>query len=244
MNFALWSNVIVLVAVLLAAVVIGYSWSRHRPTALFTLAWIGSAIVLSLRGFFQNPSQWSERDMVGFMMFGTIMTIPLVLFFIGRSRSQAFREFTDNIPLPLLLGIEIYRVAGWIFLAMRAEGLVPNEMGYFTGFMDVFIGVTALPVMFAVMRNLVSSRLIAIVWNLLGISDFVIAVSMVSLSIFGLIAFTPDPVMIGFHPLALIALFQLPLSIMIHVLALRQLFTANQPLETGATDFAITGSSS
>lgn len=72
-------------------------------------------------------------------------------------------------------------------------------------------------------KGIPGTRQIAIVWNIFGISDFVIAVSVVSLSIFGLVTMTPDPVRIGLHPLALIGLFQLPLSIAIHLLALRKL---------------------
>ncbi len=92
---------------------------------------------------------------------------------------------------------------------------------HYTGFDDVFIGVTALPLVWALARKIPGTRRFAIAWNLFGISDFVIAVSMVSLSIFGLVTMAREPVRIGLHPLVPIALFQLPLSIVIHVLALR-----------------------
>jgi hypothetical protein len=57
-----------------------------------------------------------------------------------------------------------------------------------------------------------------------GIADFVLAVSVVSLAILGIITPQPAPAMIGLHPLAMISLFQMPLSIAIHALALRRLY--------------------
>jgi hypothetical protein len=106
---------------------------------------------------------------------------------------------------------------------MYAEGLMPPEIGIVTGCADVFIGITALPLAWAVGKQIGGVRRLAIGWNLFGIADFLISVSMVSLSFIGALTLQPAPVSIGLHPLALISLFQLPLSIAIHLLALRRL---------------------
>ncbi|MFM7521593.1 MAG: hypothetical protein ACKO9B_14150 [Planctomycetota bacterium] len=45
-------------------------------------------------------------------------------------------------------------------------------------------------------------RRLAVGWNLLGIADFLVAVSMVSLSFIGVLSLQPAPVRIGLHPLA------------------------------------------
>ena len=76
-----------------------------------------------------------------------------------------------------------------------------------------------------VAKHIGGVRWLAIGWNLVGIADFLISVSMVSLSFVGVLAMQPDPVRIGLHPLALISLFQLPLSIAIHSLVLRRLMS-------------------
>lgn len=223
MSLELWQSIITGVALIVALVIAVYSWRSFRPLSIGVLVWFAVALVLSQRGFFQDSAGWRDGDLVGFAIFGTLMTVPLVIFFVGWWRYADFRRFLNSIPLPALIGIEIYRVAGAIFWWLYTASLMPPEMGIFTSFADVFIGLTALPLAWAVARRLRGSRPLAVVWNIFGISDFVIAVSLVSLSITGLITLQPDPVMIGLHPLALIALFQLPLSIAIHAVALSRL---------------------
>ena len=183
------------------------------------------SLAASLRGFFQDATAWSDGDLVGFLIFGTLMTLPMLTFFIAWARSPALQTFMNTIPLSALIGIEVYRIAGAIFGWLFAQEMLPAFLGLFTAFADVLIGTTALPLAWALARNMSGVRRLAIVWNVFGISDFVIAVGFVSLSIVGLIRSQPDPVMIGLHPLALIALFQLPLSIIIHVVALQRLIS-------------------
>jgi len=230
MTLAYWNTIITSVAFFLALLIALYSWRHMRSVAVAVMGWFILAAVLSSRGFFQSSSRWTDGDIVGFFVFGTLMTLPMIGLALGWMRSSRLRDFLKSIPLSVLIGVEVYRVAGAIFWWMYMQEMMPPEMGIFTGFADVFIGVTALPLAWAVARGIPGTRWIAIAWNLFGISDFMIAVSMVSLSIFGLLAMTPEPVQIGLHPLALIALFQLPLSIVIHVLALRKLISQERTI--------------
>jgi predicted membrane channel-forming protein YqfA (hemolysin III family) len=226
-----WEWIIGVVALVLTAVVARYSWRRLRIFSLLVIAWFALALTMSLMGFFESRDGFREGDLLRFSLFGTLMTLPTVLMIIAYTRSARFRHFADHIPLPALTAVEVYRLGGLVFLWMGAEGLMPPQIGLITGLSDVFIGVTALPLAWALARRLPGIRNIAIVWHSFGIADFVIAVSLVSLAFLDLIALLPDPVMIGFHPLALIALFQLPLSIGIHLLALRQLLQKKGQIE-------------
>jgi hypothetical protein len=222
-NLDYWNLIITLVAFFLALLIALYSWRPLRSFAVAVLGWFTVAVVLSSRGFFQDASGWTDGDITGFFVFGTLMSLPMIGLAVGWIRSQRLRDFLKSIPLSFLIGIEVYRVAGAIFWWLYSQKMIPPAIGIFTGFADVFIGITALPLAWVLGKGIPGTRQIAIVWNIFGISDFVIAVSVVSLSIFGLVTMTPDPVRIGLHPLALIALFQLPLSIAIHLLALRKL---------------------
>ena len=220
---AWWSSVGSLVAFALAFAVATYSWPRMRLFAIAVPAWCAAAWTLSCRGFFHDASGWTTADIPGFLLFGTLMTLPLMVFAFGWYRAPAFRGFLEAIPLPALIGSQAYRLGGAIFLWMQAEGLMPPEIGVVAGCADALIGITAVPLAWAVANNIRGVRWLAIGWNLLGIADFLVAVSMVSLSFIGALVLHPDPVRIGLHPLALISLFQLPLSIAIHLLALRRL---------------------
>lgn len=218
-----WSSVVSSVACGIALAVAAYSWRRIRVVSLGVVAWCAAAWAVSHRGFFQDARGWNTAEITGFILFGTLMTLPLMVFALGWMRSPAFRAFLEGIPLPTLIGTQVYRLAGVVFLWTSAEGLMPPEIGVFTGCADLFIGITAIPLAWAVARRIGGVRWLAIGWNLFGIADFLFSVSMVSLSFVGVLALQPAPVRIGLHPLALISLFQLPLSIAIHLLALRKL---------------------
>lgn len=221
MTITTWNMVITLVAAGITLLIAGYSWSRYRPIALALPLWLALAWLLSRRGFFADAGGWTDGDLIGFTLFGTLMTLPVVLFFVARARSAAFRHFLDGVPAPLLIGVQVYRVAGIVFLWLYARGWMPLETGLITGLADLIVGAAALPLAWAVARNLRGSRAAAIAWNVFGIADFVLAISFVSLSTMGAVTLQPAPVRIGLHPLALISLFQVPLSICLHWLALR-----------------------
>ncbi len=222
---AWWSSVVSSVAFAIAIAVATYSWPRMRLFSIAVMAWCAAAWAFSRGGFFQDAGGWNVADIPGFLLFGTLMTLPLGAIALGWYRSRAFRGFLEAIPLPALLGSQAYRLAGIVFLSMYAEGLMPPEIGIVAGCADVFIGITALPLAWAVAKNIGGVRRLAVGWNLIGIADFLVSVSMVSLSFIGVLALQPAPVRIGLHPLALISLFQLPLSIAIHLLALRRLIS-------------------
>lgn len=213
------------VAFAIASAVAAYSWPRMRLFSIAVMAWCAAAWALSHWGFFHDARGWSAADIPLFLLFGTLMTLPLVAIALGWYRSPAFRGFVESIPLPTLIGSQAYRLAGIVFLSMYAAGLMPPEIGIVAGCADAFVGITALPLAWAVARSMGGVRWLAIGWNLIGIADFLVSVSMVSLSFVGALAMQPDPVRIGLHPLALVSLFQLPLSIAIHLLALRRLMS-------------------
>ena len=223
---AWWSSMVSSVAFAIAIAVATYSWPRMRLFAIAVMAWCAAAWAFSRGGFFQDAGGWNAADISGFLLFGTLMTLPLVAIALGWYGSRAFRGFLESIPLPTLIGSQAYRLGGAIFLWMYSEGQMPPEIGIVAGCADAFIGITAIPLAWAVARNIGGVRWLAIGWNLVGIADFLISVSLVSLSFVGVLAMQPDPVPIGLHPLALISLFQLPLSITIHLLALRRLMPA------------------
>lgn len=187
------SSVISSIAFGIALAVAAYSWRRMRVVSLGVMAWCAAAWAVSLRGFFQDASGWRTADIPGFLLFGTLMTLPLGAIALGWYRSRAFRGFLEAIPLPMLIGIQAYRLAGVVFLWMDAEGLMPPEIGLVAGCADAFIGITAFPLAGAVAENIGGVRRLAVGWNLIGIADFLVSVSMVSLSFIGVLALQPPP---------------------------------------------------
>ena len=223
MSLELWQWIITLVAGAITLIIAIYSWNRLRAASWIMVGWFALSLTLSRVGFFTGEPSWVTGDLVRFMVFGTVMALPLVGFFATWTRLPRFRTFWENLTLGQLTAIQVYRVAGVIFFWMNANDLMPSQIGIFTGLADLTVGVTAIPLAWILARNSGWVKKFAIGWHIFGIADFLVAVSMVSLSIFGILNLDPAPTMIGVHPLALISLFQLPLSIAIHSLALRML---------------------
>lgn len=239
--FAPWSLLITAVAI---AVAWALTWQLQRigkqqvalgqPATSLRVGvwlWLGAALTASLIGFFQNPTRFGADDLLGFLRFGTLMTVPPIVFLLGMWRSDQLRRLIGAIPTPWLVGLEVYRLGGVIFLALLAAGQVPVWWGWSTGIADLLVGAMALPLAWGLAREAGWAGPVALGWNLLGLADFAHAIGYVTLAFFGVISASPAPALIGLHPLALIALFQVPLAIIIHGLLLSRLL--RQPTTAG-----------
>lgn len=82
------------------------------------------------------------------------------------------------IPLPWLIAVQLYRVLGVSFLVAYLWQLMPAEFELLAGIGDILIGLAAPLVAYAVMKNLRSARVLARSWNVLGIADLVLAVTL------------------------------------------------------------------
>jgi hypothetical protein len=150
---------------------------------------------------------------------------PLVLFFASLRLSQSFREFVLSLDLRLIAGIQAWRWAGLGFLDLYAYKVLPAVFALPAGLGDMAIGVTAPWIILALVRQpgfAASGTFIR--WNILGILDLVIAVSIGALSAFfatgapGEVSTAPMATL----PLLLIPAFLVPVFLMLHTAALMQ----------------------
>src|SRR5580692_9099027 len=108
---------------------------------------------------------------------------PLVLFFGLLRLSQSFRAFVLSLDLRLIAGIQAWRWAGFGFLALYAHKVLPAVFAFPAGLGDMAIGVTAPWMILALVRQPgFAGSGTFIRWNILGILDLVIAVSLAALS--------------------------------------------------------------
>ena len=131
-----------------------------------------------------------------------------------------------KIPRPApATAIQAWRAGGLGFLALYAHGVLPGAFAWPAGLGDIAIGVTAPWVALALIRRpgFTISRLF-VVWNLLGILDLVVAVTVGGLSS-ALASGAPGEVTTGpmaHLPLVLIPAYLVPLFVMLHLVALFQ----------------------
>jgi len=148
-----------------------------------------------------------------------------VVFFAAYFGSGAFREFVLGANLRLLAVIQAWRFAGFGFLALYAHGILPGLFAFPAGLGDMAIGVTAPWIVLGLIRDpsFASSRRY-VFWNIMGIVDLVVAVSMGTISsgfIPGLTGNVTTSAMAQI-PEVLIPAFLVPLFLMLHFTALSQ----------------------
>ena len=149
-----------------------------------------------------------------------IIGAPIVLL------SKRMAQVLDAMPASWLIALQVYRVLGSAFLIGWARGLVPGIFALPAGIGDVMTGLLAVPVAISLATGTLDARKAAVAWNVFGLLDFAIAVSIA-------LMIAPGPLQVivpsipnatsGIYPTAMIPAFAVPSSILLHVLSLRQL---------------------
>jgi hypothetical protein len=151
--------------------------------------------------------------------------MPLVFFFASLRLSRSFRQFVLSMDLRLIAAMQAWRWAGLGFLSLYAQKVLPAVFALPAGVGDMAIGVTAPWIMLALIREPGFAASGAFIrWNVFGILDLILAISIGTLSAFfatgapGEISTAPMATL----PLLLIPAFLVPLFLMLHTAALMQ----------------------
>ncbi|MBM7860905.1 hypothetical protein [Lentzea nigeriaca] len=132
--------------------------------------------------------------------------------------SPRFRARVRSLDLRLLTQLQMWRIAGFVFIVLAGQRLLPAGFALPAGIGDVFIGMTAPVVAAALLQH----RRAYLAWTALGIADLLIAVTLGTLhshTPIGVLATSIDTDMLGQLPMSLIPTFGVPLCLVLHVLA-------------------------
>ena len=163
--------------------------------------------------------------------------VPLAIFLpviVGAPillRSKRIGEVLDAMPASWLIGLQVYRVLGGIFLVGWARGVIPSLFALPAGIGDVTTGLLALPVADSLAARNSGAARAGVAWNIFGLVDFTIAVGIGMATApgpFQLIVPSVPNTGLGLYPTVLIPAFAVPSSILLHVLSLRQLRRASR----------------
>ena len=152
--------------------------------------------------------------------------LPLLIGLPILLRSRRIGGFLDATPASWLVGLQVYRIFGGIFLVAWSRGDISGTFALPAGTGDVLVGLLALPVAYLLHAGAKNGRKISIAWNILGLVDFAIAIGIGILSAPGpMQVIVPDRpnAQLGTFPTVMIPAFAVPSSILIHALSLRQL---------------------
>jgi hypothetical protein len=187
--------------------------------AVFFLAWFGLVFMLAARGAFVAAQ--------GAPPLGLLISLiaPLSLFLLGYWTVRPLREFILSADLRLIVGIQAWRWAGFGFLTLYTYNILPGIFAWPAGLGDMAIGVTAPLVLASLLRRpdfAASKSFVA--WNLSGIFDLTLAVSIGALvpllapNFYGTVSSAP----MSRLPLVLIPAFLVPMFLILHLTALFQ----------------------
>jgi len=140
---------------------------RRLALAAGVGAWVGLAAAVAGAGDLADP-----RITLAFFAFPLATTAALALGY------PSARNALRAIPMPLLIGLNLIRVGGVLFVLLAFAGRLAGPFPYSAGLGDFITGVLAVPVArLSTKGPLKHNRLIA-AWNAFGALDLIVAVAL------------------------------------------------------------------
>ena len=183
------------------------------------VGWFFVALVSSWLGLYQGTD-----TRIPTIEFGLLL--PIMAGVILYWRSPLLRRVAAAASQGLIVGIQIYRMLGVIFLILLASGSMPRVFALPAGAGDVAVGLIAPVAALAFTRGWAGSAELVRAWNLLGLADLAVAVTtgfLSSPSPLQLFAFDNPNTLITAFPLVLIPVFLVPLAVLLHFASLAKL---------------------
>ena len=124
----------------------------------------------------------------------------------------------NNQTTSLLVAVHTWRILGIAFLWGVYQGILHPAFGIPAGVGDILIGVTAIPFAYFLLKGFSWSKYALVVWNVLGIADLVMAISLglITSPGFGISTMTT-------FPWVLVPTVGVPLALILHGITLYSL---------------------
>jgi hypothetical protein len=199
------------------------AWPEHdrivvfRSSAIILIGWFLLCLTLALAGVYQ-----AAPDRLPTIQYGIAIPILIGAWLIWRSPTVS--RMIDVVPQPWIIGVQLYRVLGGIFLILYATDQMPGLFALPAGVGDITVGLLAPIVALAYARN--PSRNVSLVraWNVFGILDLVVAVTTGFITLpSALFTYEPPNELISVFPLVLVPVYLVPLAILLHLASLAKL---------------------
>ena len=180
--------------------------------------WMAIAWSAAINGVFRTGTRLPALPLA--VLLPVIAGTPLLVL------SKRVGQVLDAMPASWLVALQVYRVVGSWALVAGLRGSLPGLFGLPAGLGDTLTGLFAVPAAIAVATGTAQGRRAAIAWNILGLVDFAVAITLGAITSPGALQLiVPDVPSIGAgaYPGVLTPAFVVPSSILLHVLSLRQL---------------------
>ncbi len=231
-----WLVVAPMAAVVLAVFAVMWRERTSTRTALVAViagavlaAWAALTVVLALRGFYKPPDTRSPPPV------GIQLAIALVGLALFLAISPSLRSLLTNQKN--LIRLNVWRLVGAVFLVLMLAGQMPALWALPSGIGDVIVGLAAFSVANRLDRP--GGRRLAIIFNLFGLADLVVAIGLGIMTNTGpaqVFHTTPTSELATQFPLALVPTFLVPLAFVLHFVSLWQLFGLTWVREVGVRE--------
>jgi hypothetical protein len=188
-------------------------------SAAILLGWLAAAITLVALGVYHIGA--SDLPTIQYGILLPILVGALLIW-----RSETTKHIIAAVPQQWLVGVQLYRALGVIFLILYATGKLPGQFAWPAGLGDIAIGLSAPLVGLAYARAPHKAAGLVVAWNMLGILDLIVAVGtafMTAPSRFVSLEVQPTSDLMTVLPMALIPVYLVPLSIVLHLASLTKL---------------------
>lgn len=160
---------------------------------------------------------------------GLAVAVPPLLVVGLLAWSPSFRAWARAADLRMLTMLQMWRIAGFAFVAVWAVDGLPGAFALPAGIGDILIGLTAPLVAARWTGRTRRARAIFYGWTALGVLDLVVAVVLGVLhspTRLGILATTPDTTVMAELPMILIPAFAVPAMLALHAVSV---FNARRP---------------
>jgi hypothetical protein len=169
-----WGTVAVVVAIAVnltaIATIVPLSLAGRLTLAAVAGAWVGGAAALGAAG------RLADATTATVPMIGILFAAPLLLIALCALGSARLRTALLNIPMPLLIGLNVMRVFGILFVLLASAGRLGGPFPQSAGWGDVITGLLAIPVAYLAADRSLRRDGIIMGWNLFGMLDLIVAV--------------------------------------------------------------------
>lgn len=145
--------------------------------------------------------------------------LPLGIFTAWYLRSSNFRSYIQSLSPAAVTLMHSWRTAGYAFLVLAAYNILPNLFALPAGWGDIAMGVTAPFVAYRLANP--AHRRSFIFWQLLGVTDLVLAISLGAAAPF-LAPNAPTTTPMQMLPLSIIPTFGVPFLLILHIISIAQ----------------------
>jgi hypothetical protein len=187
--------------------------SYGKLTGWIIAGWFIFAVTASALHLFKN-----NTGRIGLEVAFAALT-PIVIFAIWFATSENFRHFTLSLSPRALTLVQTWRLIGVTFVLLEARGQLPAVFALPAGYGDIFIGATAPLAAFWLAKP--QHRNAFLSWQILGLADLVMAVSLGTTAQL-LAPQAPSPGLMTVLPMSLIPTFAVPLMLILHMICIAQ----------------------